>query len=79
MPAAQAHHRYTAHAAHEDRHHGHTVEAASFEEAAVAFVEAWHPAVDADGDVSVIVVEADSGHQQCFRVDLDGGDARPCD
>ena len=59
--------------------HGHSVEARSFEAAAMAFVEDWSPPVDADGDVSVIVRDAEDGHEQCFTVDLDSGQAGACD
>ena len=61
-----------------DRSHGHAVEAASFEEAAITFVEMWRPPVHADNEVSVIVREADSGLELCYRIDLDSGDAAPC-
>ena len=75
MPDTQA---YRVHAHGDDLNHGHTVDAVSFEEAAVAFVELWHPPLDADNEVSVIVRQADSGVEHCFRIDLDSGDAAPC-
>lgn len=71
--------QFAVHAAHENRDQGHHVEGESFEAAAVAFVDAWHPTVDAEGDVAVIVREADSGHEQCFRIDVETGETRPCD
>ena len=71
--------RFAVHAAHESRDHGHHVEGDSFEEAAVAFVETWHPGADAEGDVSVIVREDESGHEQCFRIDVETGATNPCD
>jgi hypothetical protein len=74
MPQIQT---YRVHA-RDDRSHGHAVEAASFEEAAIAFVEMWRPPVDADNEVSVIVREAESGVELCYRIDLDGDDAAPC-
>ena len=69
---------FVVHARHEGRGHSHRVDGKSFEEAAVAFVERWHPSVDSDGDVSALVSEDDSGSEQCFTVNLDDGGARPC-
>jgi hypothetical protein len=74
MPEIQI---YRVHA-RDDRSHGHAVEAASFEDAAITFVEMWSPPVDAGNEVSVIVREADSGLELCYRIDLDSGDAAPC-
>ena len=71
--------RFAVHAAHEDRGREHTVEGASFEDAAVAFVETWHPTVDAEGDVQVIVTDCETGRQHCLRIDVDTGEAAPCD
>ena len=42
------------HARHEGRDRSHRVEAKSFEEAAIGFVERWHPAETEDGSVSVL-------------------------
>lgn len=75
MPDTQT---YRVHARHDDGHRGHVIDAVSFEDAAVAFVELWHPPVDADGDVSVIVRQTTSGQEHCFRIDLDNGEAAPC-
>lgn len=69
---------FSVHARHEEPHRRHSVEERSFEAAAVAFVERWHPAVDADGDVSVLVTDAESGVECCFRVDLEDGETAPC-
>lgn len=71
--------RFSVHASHEGREHGRLVEGRSFEEAAIAFVEIWSPAVDADGDVSVIVCDAESGQAHCFTIDVESGQAEPCD
>ena len=71
--------RFSVHAANEGHRHSHDVEGRSFEEAAIAFVEIWHPPVDAEGDVSVIVLDTESGAQQCFRIDMESGDAGPCE
>ena len=66
------------HARHEGRHASHRVEGRSFEDAAVAFVERWAPAVDADGDVSVLVAEGETGAEHCFTINLAEGEASPC-
>jgi hypothetical protein len=62
----------------DDARHGHVVEAASFEEAAVAFVERWSPPVDQEGDVALIVRDRDDGRELCLRLDVDSGEAAPC-
>jgi hypothetical protein len=77
MPTAP--HRYCVHAAHDGPGAAHRVEGRSFEDAAMTFVEIWSPAPDTDGEVSVIVREAEGGREQCFRIDLSSGDAAPCD
>lgn len=76
---ADAARRFAVHAAHEGRGREHTVEGSSFEDAAFAFIETWHPHADSDNEVTVIVTECETGRQHCLRVDLDSGDAAPCD
>ena len=71
--------RFSVHPANEGHRHSHVVEGRSFEDAAMAFVEIWRPPVDADGDVAVIVLDTESGVQQCFRIDVENGEAGPCD
>ena len=61
-----------------DSHHARTLEEASFEAAAVAYVEDFHPPVGDSDDISVIVREVDTGHEHCFRIDLGTGEAAPC-
>lgn len=73
MPA-----RFTARATADTRAHAHPAsDADTALEAALLFVERWLPD-SADGEVSVTVVDEDTGHQQCFRIDLDQGTAGPC-
>lgn len=55
------------------------IEGASFEDAALAYLEACHPPADAEGEVSLIVREEISGAEQCFRIDVETGRAEPCD
>ena len=69
---------YCAYAAHDGRAHGHAVEAEGFAEAALSFVEVWHPAPDDGHEVTVIVLDQASGEQQCFVVDLGAGELEPC-
>jgi hypothetical protein len=69
---------YRVHALHDARSHAHEVHGASFEEAALAFVEDWHPAPDDDGDVSLVVRDQQTGREQCFRIDIDTGETAPC-
>lgn len=64
---------------HADGHHARFLEEATFEAAAVAYVEDIHPSV-ADGDeFSVIVCEVGTGLEHCFRIDLESGKTAPCD
>jgi hypothetical protein len=63
---------------HEARSHAHEVQGASFEEAALAFVEDWHPAPDDEGDVSLVVRDQLTGREQCFRIDIGAGEVAPC-
>ena len=69
--------RFSVHARHIDAHHARTLAERSFEAAAVAYVEDLHD-VGPDHEVSVIVRDIDSGHEHCFRIDLDSGDTAPC-
>jgi hypothetical protein len=55
------------------------IEGASFEDAALAYLEACHPPADAEGEVSLIVREETSGAEQCFRIDMETGRTEPCD
>lgn len=71
--------RYCAYAADDQRAHGHAVEAASFADAALQFVEVWHREPDDDRTVRIIVLDEASGEQQCFVVELDGAAAHACE
>ena len=77
MPQALGPRRFSVHARHVDAHHARTLEERSFEAAAVAYVEDFH-ALGGAHEISVIVRELDSGHEHCFRIDLDSGEAAPC-
>jgi len=75
QPAATR--RFSVHARHIDAHHARTLEEKSFEAAAVAYIEDLHD-VGAEHEISVIVRELDSGHEHCFRIDLDSGETAAC-
>jgi hypothetical protein len=70
--------RFSVHARHVDPHHARVLEENSFEAAAVAYIEHFSSPVSDDHEISVIVRDLDSGHQHCFRIDLDTGDTAPC-
>lgn len=69
---------FRAHARHEGCDHAHSLDAESFEAAAVAFMEIWHPQVDADGQVAIVVRDMGAGEEHCFRVDFESGETAPC-
>ena len=65
-------------ARHLDAHHASTVSEPSFEAAAVAYVEDLHQ-LPGDGEaISVIVHDVESGHEHCFRIDLESGETSAC-
>jgi len=70
--------RFSVHARHIDHHHARLLDETSFEAAAVAYIEDFHPVVDDTDAVSVIVRDVATGHQHCFRIDLGSGEASPC-
>ena len=69
---------FSVHARHVDSHHARVVHEASFEAAAVAYVEDLHPPLADDNEISVIVRELATGHEHCFRIDLESGETAPC-
>ena len=81
MPAAAARdrRRFSVHGDAEAPSRGRLVEGGSFEDAALAFVEAYHPAADAHDAVSLIVEDCATGERQCFTVHLATGEAAPCE
>ena len=69
--------RFSVHGAEETPSRGHLVEGVSFEDAALQFLEDRHPLADGD-EASVFVEDCETGEQQCFRIDLETGEAGPC-
>jgi len=68
--------RFSAYSTDETRCRAHAVaDAADFVEAAIAFAERWG---SGEGEVSVTVVDCDTGEQQCFQIDLATGETGPC-
>ncbi len=78
MTDTQTDRAYRVHALHDARSHAHEVRGPSFEAAALAFVEDWHPAPDDEGDIALIVRDQQTGREQCFRIDVGTGEAAPC-
>ena len=79
MPAASEtlQRRFSVHGAEEAPSRAHLVEGVSFEDAALHFVEDRHPEGDGD-EVSLFVEDCETGERQCFRIDLETGEAGPC-
>lgn len=65
---------FRVHARHTDVHHARTLQEPTFEAAAVAYVEHLHDLPAEGEEISVIVREVESGHEHCFKVNLDSGD-----
>jgi hypothetical protein len=66
--------QFSVHARHVDSHHARVLDEASFETAAVAYVEDFHPPMTDEHEISVIVREVGAGHEHCFRIDLESGE-----
>lgn len=77
MPHLAENRRFRVRARHVDLHQARVLEERSFEAAAVAYVEDLH-AIGDEHEISVIVREIESGHEHCFRIDLESGGAAPC-
>jgi hypothetical protein len=79
MPqAAENARRFRVYARHVDAHHARVLEEATFEAAAVAYVEDFAPPFTDQKEISVIVRDLGNGHEHCFKIDLDSGEAAPC-
>ncbi|MDB5465777.1 MAG: hypothetical protein JWQ46_539 [Phenylobacterium sp.] len=71
--------RFAVHGAVEAPSRAHVIEGLNFEDAALHFVENFHPAANANNEVSLMVEECETGERQCFRVHTDTGATTPCD
>lgn len=77
MPIA-ASREFRVHARHVDSHHARRVRETSFEAAAVAYLEDFPHTADDGRELSVMVQEVETGHEHCFRIDLDSGETNAC-
>jgi hypothetical protein len=71
--------RFSVHGQADAPSRGRLVEGASFEDAALGFVETFHPAAETEDAVTLIVEDCATGERQCFRIDLETGETAPCD
>ena len=71
--------RFSVHDVDEAPSRSELVEGLTFEDAALAFVEARHLEPDREPFVSLMVEDCESGERQCFEVDLESGEAGSCD
>ena len=62
---------FKVYARHVDRHHTRVVQEASFEAAAVAYLEDFDLSepVDDNPEIRVIVQDVQTGHQHCFTIE----------
>jgi hypothetical protein len=69
---------FRVHARHIDHHHARILSEPSFEAAAVAYVEDLHDLPGGGEAISVVVRDLSTGHEHCFRIDLETGATEPC-
>jgi uncharacterized protein DUF5961 len=70
--------QFSVHARHIERHHARVISEGSFEAAAVAYCEDFAHAVGEEPEIRVVVRDLHTGHEHCFRIDLETGEAGPC-
>jgi hypothetical protein len=58
--------------------HARILKEPTFEAAAVAYAEDLAELPGEPEEISLIVRELESGHEHCFRIDLQTGEASPC-
>jgi Family of unknown function (DUF5961) len=79
MPQILDPRRFSVYARHVESHHARIIQEASFEAAAVAYVEHYSLPAGTDlYELSVVVREIGTGHEHCFKIDLDSGETAPC-
>lgn len=76
MTEAPTPRRFCVHDLHEADNRAHVVEGVTFEDAALLFVEQFHPS-DGEG-VRLDIQDLDTGERQCLHIDLETGLAEPC-
>lgn len=77
QPAAETR-SFSVHARHVNPHDARVVREGSFEAAAVAYAEDLHVAPDEGEEVSLIVRDLLTGHEHCFKIDLESGETSAC-
>jgi hypothetical protein len=70
--------RYSVRVRHAEPRHGHVVAEATFEAAAVAYIEDFPLAPDHGAGISLIVRDIESGREHCFHIDLETGETTAC-
>jgi len=70
--------RFCVHDVQEAVSRAHLVEGLNFEDAALHFIESYHPPAES-AEVSLHVEDLETGERQCLRVDLESGDTAPCE
>ena len=71
-------HRYRVHPRDLEGAAVRVLEETSFEAAAVAYAEDFGYVTDEANELKIVVRDLDNGHEHCFRIDLESGDAAPC-
>jgi len=59
-------------------HHARLISEASFEAAAVAYVEEFADLAWDEAAMRVVVRDVASGREHCFTIDLEAGETAPC-
>jgi hypothetical protein len=77
---AESNRRFRVYARDMGSHQSRVIEESSFEAAAIAFVEAFDfmAPLEDDAELRVIVHEVGTGHEHCFKLNLDTGETTPC-
>ncbi|WP_300573412.1 DUF5961 family protein [Phenylobacterium sp.] len=81
MPNSKLDREYCVHLAEGHPESARRLTERSFEAAALAYVEDLHVAdsgADGGAEIRLVVQDMESGHEHCFRVDLDRGETSPC-
>ena len=71
-------HRYRVHPRDLEGSAVRVLEENSFEAAAVAYAEDFGYVTQGEHELKLIVRDLETGHEHCFLIDLDTGDAGPC-
>lgn len=69
--------RFSVHGLGEAPSRAYLVDGVSFEDAALLYIERQHPQEDGD-EAALLVEDCETGERQCFRIDLESGEAGPC-